>query len=350
MAHMIEDNMIAYKNQTPWHGLGTLVNANATGNEMLAAAKMDWEVKRRQLAMRGADGTGLLTAQLTNYRAIVRSDNDHVFNIATDSYQIVQNSQIIDLFREYCEAGHASMETVGAIKGGAIVWALAKLNGATTVINGIDQVDGYVLLMTSHDGTIQTIGKGTQIRVVCWNTLSAALHGKAQFKMKHSTKWTPEKAAEAKVSMGLVVEQMQELNAVSEKLAKVSIDDADWLEFMAQLIGKENVLKASGTEMTGADVLYWNEFVNDVKHGKAVQGTDLTRMAREIQTATVDSPGAALATANGTLWGAVNGVTYYADHMRGRTQDNRLTSAWAGDSEILKTSAMRVAVEMAGIK
>lgn len=349
MAHLIEDEMIAYKNQTPWHGLGTQVDANATGKEMLIAAKMDWLVQRRKLAMRGANGTGVLTDPLANYRAIVRSDNDKVFNIATDSYEIVQNEQVVDLFREYCEAGHASMETVGAIKGGAIVWALARLNGGTTtMINGVDEVRGYVLLTTSHDGTLQTTGKGTQVRVVCWNTLSAALHGKAQFKLKHSTKWTPERAAEAKREMGLITDQMQEVNAVSEKLAKVNIDQADWLEFMANVIGKEGVLKAKGTdtEMTGADAIFWNEFVNDVKHGRAVETSDLTRMAGEILVATQTSPGANLETAKGTLWGAVNGVTYYADHVRGRNQDNRLTSAWFGNSDVLKRSALTAAIEM----
>lgn len=56
MAHMIENNMMSYKGERPWHGLGVEVAPGTTGDEMLVAAKLDWLVQRRSLAMRTADG------------------------------------------------------------------------------------------------------------------------------------------------------------------------------------------------------------------------------------------------------------------------------------------------------
>jgi hypothetical protein len=47
--------------------------------------------------------------------------------------------------------------------------------------------------------------------------------------------------------------------------------------------------------------------------------------------AILSSPGSDLVTARDTLWGAVNGVSYWTDHQRGRGQDTRLSSAWFGD-------------------
>ncbi len=134
MAHMIENNMMAYKGQEPWHGLGFKVDDNATGAEMLVSAGLDWKVQRRAIAMRPGNGdkSTMLTSQLDEYRAIVRSDNDTVFQVASNRYQPVQNAEIIDFFREYCEAGHARMETVGGLRNGAVVWALARLNGGST--------------------------------------------------------------------------------------------------------------------------------------------------------------------------------------------------------------------------
>lgn len=343
MAHNIENNMIAYKNETPWHGLGVNVSANATGAEMLIAAGLNWKVQRRALAMSkvvtdaagnmAIDRSEMLTSPLSSYRAIVRSDNDSVFQISTDRYHLVQNEQVIDLFREYCEAGHASMETVGGLNNGAKVWALARLNGgSTTTIGGNDELRGYVLMATSHDGSLRTIAKTTQVRVVCWNTLSAALfsgNGKLKnqagtFQMKHSTKWTAERAAEAKETLGIAMEQIQATNVLSEKLANVKIDHSDWLSFMGRLMGGDDKVLDPKT-------------------------ADLTNMASDIQNATLTSPGAMLKSAKGTLWGAVNGVTYYADHLRGRTQDSRLASAWFGDSDVLKRTAFAVAAEMAGV-
>jgi phage/plasmid-like protein (TIGR03299 family) len=324
MSHQIENNMIAYKNETPWHGLGFKVDSNATGIEMLKTAGLDWKVQRRHIAMRDNEGKVMLTEPLNNYRAIVRSDNDVVFQISTDSYNLVQNSEVIDVFREYCELGHASMETVGGLKNGAIVWALAKLNGGTKkTIQGVDELRGYLLFTTSHDGSVRTIGKATQVRVVCWNTLSAALKGGQAFAMKHSKKWTDATKEQAKSQIGIAAEQIMQVNDAAEKLANVRIDHDDWLDFMGKLMGSDSVIDPKTAE--------------------------LTKLAEDIKQATISSPGSDLVTAKGTLWGAVNGVTYFTDHMRGRTQDTRLTSAWFGDSDLLKRSAMNVALEMAGL-
>ena len=45
MAHMIENNMIAYRGEKPWHGLGFQVDENTTGIEMLKIAGLDWKVQ-----------------------------------------------------------------------------------------------------------------------------------------------------------------------------------------------------------------------------------------------------------------------------------------------------------------
>jgi hypothetical protein len=52
-------------------------------------------------------------------------------------------------------------------------------------------------------------------------------------------------------------------------------------------------------------------------------------------------------------WGAVNGVTYYANHTRGfstTTQEIRLTAAWFVAGHALKSKAVKAACEIAGLK
>ena len=342
MAHMIEDEMISWKGERPWHGLGVEVPAYATGAEMLKLAKMDWTVEQRSIAMFSGDSRKLLRDPLAGFKAIVRTDTDAVFQVATPKYEPFQNAEVVDFFREYCEAGHATMETVGALRGGAVVWALAKLTGGDFDLGDRfdaedtdDKLKGYMLLATSHDGSLRTIGRATQVRVVCWNTLSAALRGVAgsdkrgarpvdgTFQMMHTRKMTPAVAAEARRVMGLAAEQVERANSLANQLAAVTVDEKGWMEFMSKLLGENNVLSPK----TAA----------------------LSPMASGIKDATLFSPGAWLPTAKGTLWGAVNGVTYYADHQRGRAQDTRLFSAWFGDSDRLKRSAVSAALELAGI-
>ena len=358
MAHMIENNMIAYKGATPWHGLGIAVDANMTGAEMLKTAKMDWKVQRRALAMRDATGKSLVTDTLSNFRAIVREDTNQVFQVATDRYFPVQNAAVVEFFREFCEAGHATMETVGGLKGGAIVWALARLNGATdTAIGkgGVDKMRGYILLATSHDGSIVTIGQATDVRVVCWNTLSAAIGDKsAQFRMKHSTKFTDARRAEAQRIMGMASEQIVANHETIAQLAKVKIDDKGRTEFVTRLLGGEGLLDQVLNDTTqdhaaiGKGLL--GGMLDDAEsNGKATAETDLGRLGKAILAAMIDSPGSDLVTAKDTLWGAVNGVTYHVDHARGRSQDTRLNAAWFGQGDRLKRDAMKIAADMAGV-
>lgn len=167
MAHKIWNNQIAWKGETPGHGLGVKVPQGTTGEEMLRRAKLDWSVSRRALAMRSLQGE-VLTDPLAEFCAIVRDTDDHVFQVATSKYHPVQNREIVEFFREFAEAGHAELETVGGIEGGRIVWALARLNhnGASDTVlgGGADESRGYVLLANSHDGSLRLVAKATSVR------------------------------------------------------------------------------------------------------------------------------------------------------------------------------------------
>jgi Domain of unknown function (DUF932) len=124
------------------------------------------------------------------------------------------------------------------------------------------------------------------------------------------------------------------------------------MEFMGGLLGKDNVLatSVSPTTLSSDDAAYWQEFVSGVSAGHNPESQELSRIAAEIQESTMTSPGSGMESARGTLWGAVNGVTHYVDHVsRARSDSNRLFSAWFGDGERMKNSAVRVAAEMAGI-
>jgi phage/plasmid-like protein (TIGR03299 family) len=356
MAHMIENNEIAYVGAKPWHGLGFEVAAGTSGQEMLEIAGLNYNIDLNDVHVNGS--------VVPNYKAITRGDTGNVFSIQSDRYRIVQNQEIVDLFREYCEAGHATMETVGAIRGGAIVWALAKLNGATkATLKGGDAVGGYILFSTSHDGTLPTRGIPTQVRVVCNNTFRAAMRGEKKtrgtfgFTLKHSAKFTPERASEAKEVLGISIQQIAEFNEMSAQLSNVTIDRKGQIEFISQLLDGKCLLDQTieATQQTysplptnGASLL---DSIIDAKPTVDFHSDDskLNRVGRAILDAIIDSPGSDLESAKNTLWGAINGVSYYTDHVASRTQDSRLYNSWFGTNVELKQSAVEVARNMAGI-
>ncbi len=355
MAHMIENNMLAYVGAKPWHGLGFEVAAGSTGEEMLVTAGLDWKVQRRAIAMRPANGdkTIILTSQLDDYRAIVRSDNDTVFQVASNRYQPVQNAEIIEFFREYCEAGHARMETVGGLRNGAVVWALARLNGGSTADIGTsgesDELRGYMLLATSHDGSVKTIGKPTQVRVVCHNTLTAAIgkHKNANtFSMRHTRKFDQSARSEAQKVMGMAIEQVKETNDLAGKLSKVHIDAAGRMEFLSKLLDNGGSILQTVVNVQSDSRSLLDRITDDQSEPE----DKLNRVGKAVLDAILTSPGSELETAKDTLWGAVNGVTWFADHVsKARSDSNRLMSSWFGPNENLKVKAIDTAVQMAGI-
>lgn len=371
MAHMINDNEIAYRIEQPWHGLGVqvgdsfdMMNRPERVAAWLQAAKMDWTVQRRRIAMRDSNGVEMLTEPLSNYKAIVRKDTDRVFQIATDRYQIVQNAQIVEFFMEFCEAGHARLETIGAINGGDKVWALAKLEGdqGQFTVGKEDKAMGYMLLATSHDGSLQTVGKTTMVYVVCMNTLGAALGltagangfsrmGKKEsneFRMRHVSVWDQKAKKRAQETMGIAIAQAQTVTDVANVLSMVKgLGQQGREEYVRRLLGVQNPQSAP-TDSQALGNLMGALSNGDTPKVQAPE-MELARLGNSLLDAMTSSPGAHLEERNDTLWGAVNGVTYFVDHERGRNQDSRLNGAWFGDGDRLKRSAVTVALEMAGV-
>lgn len=373
MAHMIRMNELAYKGAKPWHGLGFEVPENATGAEMLKIAGLNWLVESRLMGMqatayeKGKDGGPFSLPVPDNFRAIVRQDTNEVFQMASNIWKPVQNAEIVEFFREYCEAGHATMETVGGLRDGAIVWALARLNGASDTKIGrgegkADEVRGYMLLATAHDGSIATTGIPTQTRVVCWNTLRAALdigafgkQGKKQpteFRMIHTAKFDEAKWQEARQTMGMAIEQIAQVNEVANELAKVKIDAEGRLQFVEKLLlSKGDLLETVISDQRPSGSALDAAISQTQGLTKEAREKRIGFVGRAILEAMLNSPGADFASSKDTMWGALNGVTFYADHAsKTFSESNRMYNSWFGKNDNLKSDALNLAIEMSGIR
>ena len=66
-----------------------------------------------------------------------------------------------------------------------------------------DPIERYILLTNSHDGSGSVMALMTPVRVVCWNTLSAAISGaKNLVKIRH-TKNAHAKIAQLDTRLGV---------------------------------------------------------------------------------------------------------------------------------------------------
>jgi len=167
---------MAYVGEVPWHGLGTRVEPNLTPQEMLEVAGLNWRVEKHDVFYKNENGT---FERAPKKQALVRSSDGQYMDIVSDNWNPVQNEDVFGFFDEYVKKGGMEMHTAGSLKDGKMIWALAKVGESFSLFGGKDEVDSYLLLSNPHQ-----FGKGvdirfTPIRVVCNNTLSLSLEGKA---------------------------------------------------------------------------------------------------------------------------------------------------------------------------
>jgi len=92
----------------------------------------------------------------------------------SEHYQPIQNMQAAEVMDALVTEGGAHVEVAGALEPVNGVGLLAHIPADFEVTTG-DAVRPYVLLAWGHDGKHGLAAKLTPIRVVCHNTLTAAL-------------------------------------------------------------------------------------------------------------------------------------------------------------------------------
>lgn len=317
MAHEIET--MAYANEVPWHGLGNRVDGDLTPDEMLVAAGLDWTVDPIPLRAEIAPGEYL---PVDGKKAFVRSKDKKIMTIASDDWTPLQNRDMLAIMKNYVEAGGATLETAGSLRGGNIVWGLANLKHSFEVSPG-DRVNGYLLLTTSHVVGRANAARLTGVRVVCANTLRMAEDGNApEYRQSHLSEFDVTKAKAA-------IEGAHGGLAAAEKRCrtlhglKIGLEDA----VKKVLIPVFEPKIAEDADLMDVVMLPENQ----------------PKSIREIIESLNNAPGAE----PGTGWGVLNGVTHWNDHAYGHNAGTRLYKSWIGDHGDKAVAVERKLLELA---
>lgn len=159
------ETMFSVRN-TPWHGLGTIIQNAVNSEEALKLAGLDWNVTQSKIIVQGT------LQELSGYYANIRESDGRILGVVTDKYKIVQNKDAFAFTDELLGGGDVKYETAGSLASGRRVWMLARMEGRMMTD---EKVDPYLVFTNSHDGTGAIRVAITPIRVVCQNTLNLAL-------------------------------------------------------------------------------------------------------------------------------------------------------------------------------
>lgn len=304
---------MAFVGETPWHGLGQNLMPGASIDEWRIAAGMNWEIMRTQVQYTN----GVLHDWPEN-EVLYRSDTHRPLAIVSPKYKAVQPKQVLEFFRDLVEKSGFELETAGTMKGGRRFWALARTGLGGEVVDG-DNVNTYLLLVTSCDGGLATTAQFTSIRVVCNNTLQMSMranHG-MRVSVRHNTEFNPDSI---KAELGVNATEV-------------------YTDFMDRMKGFAN------TSMTGSLA---EEIIEELFARKGVETPRESRGFKKVmQLFNGVGKGSRIDGVAGTAWGLVNAVTEYSDfHIRAKSQEYRLDSAWFGAGRDLKESILGIVAEV----
>lgn len=320
MAHELESQngvaSFASFREPAWHGLGTVFTEEKNTSEMLEAANLNgWNVRLEDLEI-----PSTLTSD-KNYQYVVRTNptdktQTDVLGIVGERYVPLQNEELF-AFGDNILDGGGRWETAGSIRGGRVVFGSLALERETVLDpSGVaDVVKTYLLINTSHDGSIAIQASITPVRVVCANTLNLAMGNikkkdgvKQSFKIRHTSS-ADGRIRVAREALGLANSYMDKFDIMAKLMIEKEITAQQFNEIILAAYPKPE------KDVKGA-IKKWEtkvDLINDIYTGEFNH------------------------TIAGTAWGALNALTERLDwhrNARGANTENMLASASGFDPAI----------------
>lgn len=201
--------------EVPWHGQGLIVEDAPTSADAIRLAGLDWEVNQEPIYL--ANGT-----EIKGRYANVRSSDGSPLGIVGDKYKIVQNTDAF-AFTDALLGEGVKYETAGSLKDGKVIWLLARMPEDIEILG--DKVAPYMVFTNTHDGSGAVRVTMTPVRVVCNNTLNAAMRGvKRVWSARHTGSITS-KLDDAMQTLQFAKSYIDATKETFEELHKVKISD-----------------------------------------------------------------------------------------------------------------------------
>ena len=211
---------------TPWHGLGQSLPEAVSAEDAVRTIKADFPVET--VPVYAKDGDRFI--ELPTSRATVgrihgypggpgaNPGMDPVYGVVSDRYRVIQNMDAAEAYRGITGL---RIHTGGLLGEGETLWLMGEVDPARALFLAGDETKKYVVLANRHDGTGAARMFFTPVRVVCQNTLSAALSGASVadgIKIRHRGN-IKDKIAEASETLGFAVKFFQRMERDANRLA-----------------------------------------------------------------------------------------------------------------------------------
>lgn len=256
----------------------------------------------------------------SHYR-LARNDNGHTLAVHPSTWEPFGNVESFRLVEALLDQPNVDFQTGGVLKGGARVWALARVNEPMEVPGDPSPLYPYVSVLNFHDGSGSLKAIRTTIRIVCWNTWSAA---EAE---TDRTGWA--------YTFAHTKNMRERVEEAREVITGATADAARWVDIGRNLIGigaseKQEREFIEAFIPTPPDGLASDRVIHNVEQARA-------QMTAMLASPTCEG-------IRGTAWGLVQAAGEFLDH--GRTWRTR--ESYVGRTLLSPESGKTKALHLVG--
>ena len=295
----------------PWHGLGRIVKGAMTSAECIEHALLNYRVEKVQTFVNidvplYKEGSKEVLQYSKKWQivpdqfATYRTDTADIFGGVGYKYEVIQNIEAFEFFDNIVGEGEAIFETAGALGNGETIFITAVLPRSIKIANE-DYVDQYLLLTSGHDGNRPVQIAFTPVRVVCANTLSAALFQATHKVVFKHTKSAKDKLDQAAQVLGITSTLSLEMEQLFRRLAHTEMKLPDVEAFVNSVF------------LTTTEIAHLVEAKLKVQTSNVIT-TRKKNVIKEVLTYYHTGPGQASAV--DTAWGAYNAITGYYQNVK----------------------------------
>ncbi len=280
------------------------LNGAKTTDEALEKAGLNWSVEPVELVT--AHGRNVPT-----HKALYRSDTGNILGVVGRSYVPIQNSTAFAIADTIAEEYGAVFEYAGIIKEGRRVFLQAKLNDSYEVSRG-DQVDSFITVSTSNDGSSSLRCFLTPIRCWCENKLIRAIkEATTNITMRHTAN-VQDRIQQAFQVFHMSTHAFQVFKQKSRYLAQKQVDQQMVERFLDSVIGETKESTRRQHQKQKVVELFENGRGNNSQNS----------------------------------WQLYNAAVEWVDHERGSNPEKRLDSAMFGSGAVIKEKAFQSALSL----
>jgi phage/plasmid-like protein (TIGR03299 family) len=245
----IEDKSVTFslvnsRSNPAWHSAANKVwntdEETPTIPQIMESAKLaNWNVRLEDIS------TGFPQHNFVSDSFLVVRDNPDggtdVLSTVGSRYKTVQNEELFSFAQNLHDSNpDVTVDSAGSFKNGRVVFGTWNIpNQLVLDPNGANDVTNlYLVVYTSHDGSVAVQTAITPVRVRCQNTLNLAMKkAKQSFKIRH-TQTVEGKIAQAREALGLSVAYFDEFSKQANELFTREVTDLQFNKIINELYPK----------------------------------------------------------------------------------------------------------------